>query len=151
MSILYRSGKLRKSRTRIERPAYNQHVSRRIGSARQECAPMNVLMPQCGTVGVNSTVTRSGYLGSKVIWGAETTASCSSVMLRCSGSDIDRISSNIMRYLVHLSHVHTYRKSRPGRSPPDGPTVNTHHPLPVLLHLTIENALAQTSAMLSSI
>ena len=59
---------------------------------------MNVLMPQCGTVGVNSTVIRSEYFGSKVICGAETTASCSSVMLRCSGSEIDRMSS--MRVVV---------------------------------------------------
>lgn len=57
---------------------------------------MNVLMPQCGTVGVNSTVIRSGCLGSKVIWGAETTASCSSDILRCSGSEIERMSSVYM-------------------------------------------------------
>ena len=55
--------------------------------------PIKVLMPQCGTVGVNSTVTRSGTLLSNVICGAETTASCSRVMLRCSGSDIDLMRS----------------------------------------------------------
>lgn len=61
---------------------------------------MNVLIPQWGTVGVNSTVTQrlpSGSGGedgeSNVIWGAETTASCSKVILRCSGSDMDRMSS----------------------------------------------------------
>ena len=30
-------------------------------------APMNVLIPQCGTVGVNSTVRRLGWFASKVI------------------------------------------------------------------------------------
>lgn len=50
-------------------------------------------MPQWGTVGVNSTVTLSGFFGSNVICGADTTASCSRDMLLCSGSDIDLISS----------------------------------------------------------
>ena len=58
---------------------------------------MNVLIPQWGTVGVNSTVNfRLGLLrlgSSNVICEAETTASCSRVMLRCSGSEIDRMSS----------------------------------------------------------
>ena len=54
---------------------------------------MNVLIPQCGTVGVNSTVSLSEWFESKVICGAETTASCSNDMLLCSGSEIDLMRS----------------------------------------------------------
>lgn len=71
ISTLKRAGNARSRRTRID-------------------SPMRVDMPQWGTVGVNSTSTRPG---ATVIWGAETTASCSNVIERCSGSLMERIRS----------------------------------------------------------
>ena len=90
MSTLNRSGSARRRRTRIEKPG---RKLRDIPSEDIcEDVPMSVDMPQCGTVGVNSTNTRFRAL-STVICGEDTTANISSVIDLCSGSLMERIRS----------------------------------------------------------
>jgi hypothetical protein len=59
-----------------------------------ECThiPITVLIPQCGTVGVNSITTRL-FVFETIHWGVDTTMSCSNDMCLCSGSVMLRMRS----------------------------------------------------------
>ena len=82
MSTLNRSGRALSKRTRNVRPA---DIVRPRLSRIESDAPITVLIPQCGTVGVNSMSTLLVSF-EMLHWGAETTINSSSVMCLCSGS-----------------------------------------------------------------
>ena len=80
MSTLYRSGKLRIKRTRINSPGEVNDLIKQ--EMEMEYVPIMVHMPQWGTVGVNSTLT---WFNPTCICDADTTRSSSRVF-GCSGS-----------------------------------------------------------------
>lgn len=67
-------------------------------------APITVLIPQCGTVGVNSTNTLFASFET-LHWGTETTISSSNVMCLCSGSVMNLTKSEESR----PSQIHSNR------------------------------------------
>lgn len=98
MSTLNRSGRALSKRTLNVRPVV---IGRSPLYWMESNAPITVLMPQCGTVGVNSISTL--FVSFETLhWGAETTINSSSVMCLCSGSVIN-LTRSIQKIMASVS------------------------------------------------